>query len=552
MFVPPLPSMEPSLSREEIKAKFHALSSRQDVAALLGVSDQALRYNLYVSGVKESKYIRFNVRKKSGGVRPIIAPDGFIKIIQTRLHKVLQSVYEPKDVVQGFTMTKSIVSNADQHDQRRWVLNVDLADFFPSVNFGRVRGMLMASPYNLSATVATVLANICCVDNQLPQGAPTSPIIANMLCARLDAHLSRLSGAYRCSYTRYADDLTFSTNQALFPSELAERKLINGKLEWVPGNKLNRTIRKNGFQINLSKVRLQKYNQRQEVTGLITNERVNAPRKFVREIRAILHKIKIKGLADCQREYEAKYASRRQRHPKAAIPPLQLVVRGKIEFVGMVRGKDDELYYKFLKELDSLVPNFVRLPVRKDQLDWINDNVWIIETEENQGTGFLLSGVGLVTAEHVLRDAHDILAISSDRTVEHKAKIIARDNQHDLAILDIGLSKDLGFAMSKKQVLLGEPITLLGFPKNAPGDSVQMRFGHIAGLKKDPYIATKFIILSTSVIEGNSGGPVLNKELQVIGVALRGAPNEREAQQTSFHAAMPIATVDALFAHSQQ
>ncbi len=76
--------------------------------------------------------------------------------------------------------------------------------------------MLMASPYSRPPPVATVLANICCVDNQLPQGAPTSPIIANMLCARLDAHLSRLSGAYRCTYTRYADDLTFSTDQTLF------------------------------------------------------------------------------------------------------------------------------------------------------------------------------------------------------------------------------------------------------------------------------------------------------------------------------------------------
>ena len=540
--------MEPSLSREEIKAKFAALSSRHDVAALLGVSDQALRYNLYVGGVKESKYIRFNVRKKSGGVRPIIAPDGFIKIIQTRLHTVLQCVYEPKDVVQGFTLTKSIVSNADQHDQRRWVLNVDIADFFPSINFGRVRGMLMASPYNLSATVATVLANICCVDNQLPQGAPTSPIIANMLCARLDAHLSRLSGAYRCSYTRYADDLTFSTDQALFPGELAERKLIDGKLEWVPGHKLNRTIRKNGFQINLSKVRLQKYNQRQEVTGLITNERVNVPRQFVREIRAILHNIKIKGLADCQREYEDKYASRRQRHPKAAIPPVELVVKGKIEFVGMVRGKDDELYYKLLKELDSLIPNFVKVPVRKDQLNWFNENVWIIETDEDQGTGFLLSGIGLVTAAHVLRRTRNILAISGDRTVQKPAQILARDDQHDLAILDIGLPIEVGFAMNTAELRHGDPITLLGFPHNRHGDSVQIRFGHVAGFKRDLNSDEKFIVLSASVIEGNSGGPVLNKALQVIGVALRGAPNEREAQHTDFHAAMPIAVVEALVA----
>jgi RNA-directed DNA polymerase len=539
--------MEPSLSREEIRAKFAALHSRHDVAALLGVSDQALRYNLYVSGVKESKYIRFNVRKKSGGLRPIIAPDGFIKIIQTKLHTVLQCVYEPKDVVQGFTLTKSIVSNADHHDQRRWVLNVDIADFFPSINFGRVRGMLMASPYGVSAAVATVLANICCVDNQLPQGAPTSPIIANMLCARLDAHLSRLSGAYRCSYTRYADDLTFSTDQALFPRELAERKLIDDRLAWVPGPKLNRTIRKNGFQINLSKVRLQKYNQRQEVTGLITNERVNVPRKFVREIRAILHNIKIKGLADCQRDYEAKYASKRQRHPKAAIPPLKLVVQGKIEFVGMVRGKDDDLYYKFLKTLDDLVPDFVKLPIRKEQIDWINENVWIIETDERQGTAFLLSGFGLVTAAHVLRDPKNLLALSSDRTVQHPVKIIAKNEDYDVAILDIGLSKELGFTMATPSFKIGDPITLLGFPNNAPGDSVQLRIGHIAGVKRDPDTDSSYIILSTSVIEGNSGGPVLNRDMEVIGVALRGAANEREAQHKDFHAARPIGVISSFF-----
>ena len=406
----------------------------------------------------------------------------------------------------------------------------------------------MASPYNLSATVATVLANICCVDNQLPQGAPTSPIIANMLCARLDTHLSRLSGAYRCSYTRYADDLTFSTDQALFPSELAERKLIDGKLEWVPGHKLNRTIRRNGFQINLSKVRLQKYNQRQEVTGLITNERVNVPRKFVREIRAILHNMKIKGLADCQRKYEAQYASRRQRHPKAAIPPVELVLKGKIEFVGMVRGKDDELYYKFLKELDSLIPNFVKVPVRKDQLEWFNENVWIIETDEYQGTGFLLSGVGLVTAAHVLRNARNVLAISSDRIVQLSANILAKDEQYDLAVLDIGFPRERGFAMGTAELRHGEPITLLGFPHNGHGDSVQMRFGHVAGFKKDLNSDEKFIVLSASVIEGNSGGPVLDKALQVIGVALRGAPNEREAQHTDFHAAMPIGVVKSVLA----
>jgi S1-C subfamily serine protease len=225
-----------------------------------------------------------------------------------------------------------------------------------------------------------------------------------------------------------------------------------------------------------------------------------------------------------------------------------LVVKGKIEFVGMVRGKDDELYYKFLKELDSLIPNFVKVPVRKDQLDWFNENVWIIETDEDQGTGFLLSGIGLVTAAHVLRRTRNILAISGDRIIQRPAKILARDDQYDLAVLDIGLPKEVGFAMSTAELRHGDPITLLGFPHNRHGDSVQIRFGHVAGFKRDLNSDEKFIVLSASVIEGNSGGPVLNKALQVIGVALRGAPNEREAQHTDFHAAMPIGIVKSVLA----
>jgi RNA-directed DNA polymerase len=533
---------------EEIRDKFYAMTSRHDVAALLGVSDRALRYNLYASGVKESKYIRFNIRKKSGGVRPIIAPDGFLKTIQSRLHRILQCVYEPKESVHGFTLNKCIVTNADLHDQRRWVLNVDIADFFPSINFGRVRGMLMASPYNLPERVATVLANIACVDNQLPQGAPTSPILANMICARMDAHLGQLSRTYRCRYTRYADDLTFSTDQASFPPELVERKLIDGKLVWVPGYKLKRTIQKNGFQINPAKVRLQKFNQRQEVTGLITNRRVNVPRKFVREIRAILNNIRRKGLAECQRVYEAKYAHRWQRHPKATLPPLKFVVKGKIEYVGMVRGKEDHLYFKFLKELDGLIPNFVKVPLRKDELEAVFDHIWMIQTKRSQGTGFMLAGVGLITASHVLGpDGTEIRVTSSHGEVAAKADVLIRDTVRDIAVLDIGVPSDDGLRPSPLTPKALVPVMLLGFPNHNIGDTVHIRSGHISSFRQDPSSPERLILLNAPVIYGNSGGPVLDKSFRVMGVALRGAENEAEAQRTEFHAAMPISVVQSVF-----
>ncbi len=539
--------MQPSQPCDQTKTKFAALTNRQEVAALLGVSDQALRYNLYSTKAQASQYIRFGVRKKSGGVRPIIAPKGLLKTIQTRLHHILQCVYEPKQVVHGFTPDKSIVTNATQHEARKWVLNADLADFFPTINFGRVRGMFMAAPYKCPAAVATVLAQICCVDNQLPQGAPTSPIVANMVCARLDAHLSRLAGVYRCNYTRYADDLTFSTHQSFFPKELADRKMLDGKLLWASGIKLSRTIRKNGFHVNPSKVRLQKYSQRQEVTGVITNEKVNVAREFIREIRAILHNIKTKGLQECQREYETKYASRRQRYPKATIPPLKLVVRGKIEYVGMVRGKDDDIYYKFMKELDSLIADFVKVPIRKDELEKLSEHVWLVEAEDNQGTGFMLAGTGLITASHVLgAPGTEITVTSADGAVKQKANILIRDEVRDLAILDIGISNIYGLETSPLVPTPPLPIILLGFPNHNRGDSIHVREGHVSSFRQDPSSPERLIVLNATVIYGNSGGPVLDKNYRVIGVALRGAQNQAEAQRTEFHAAMPIAVVQSL------
>src|SRR5205814_3311637 len=119
-----------------------------------------------------------------------------------------------------FIPARSILTNAKPHLRQKFVLNVDLKDFFPTINFGRVRGVLIAKPYCLLPHIATYIARICCRDNALPQGAPTSPIISNMICSRLDRQLLRLARQYRCVYTRYADDLTFSTSMPRFPGAL--------------------------------------------------------------------------------------------------------------------------------------------------------------------------------------------------------------------------------------------------------------------------------------------------------------------------------------------
>lgn len=132
-----------------------------------------------------SKYRTFLIGKRSGGFRNINSPNESLKILQRKLNHILQLVYKPKPSVHGFTLERNIVTNSKPHTKKYFVFNIDLKEFFPTVNFGRVRGMFMAKPYLLPPKASTVLAQICCHDNQLPQGAPTSPIISNMICARL-------------------------------------------------------------------------------------------------------------------------------------------------------------------------------------------------------------------------------------------------------------------------------------------------------------------------------------------------------------------------------
>jgi RNA-directed DNA polymerase len=206
-----------SLSKtpEELKDAFYKFASRKDIAKLPEVTEKQLNFHLYVLP-PEKRYTAFEVPKKSGGNRQILAPVSPIKIIQRKLKQVLDAVYTPKPAAHGFVTSRSIVTNARVHKKRRYVLNLDLQDFFPSIHFGRVRGMFIKNRYNLNNEVSTVLAQICCHNSLLPQGAPTSPVISNMLCARLDAKLQQLAKKHQCTFTQYADNITFSTSDQSF------------------------------------------------------------------------------------------------------------------------------------------------------------------------------------------------------------------------------------------------------------------------------------------------------------------------------------------------
>jgi RNA-directed DNA polymerase len=214
--------------------------------------------------------------------------------------------------------------------------------------------MFMAYPFLLSEPVATLLAHITCHENELPQGAPTSPLISNVICRRLDSQLTQVARRERCYYTRYADDLVFSTDRRSFPSALAEHR---GSASPVLGQEIHDIIVSNGFAVNFHKLSLSPRSQRLRVAGLVVNERLNVPREYVRSLRNLLYIWKRYGEADAAASFsrhDLKY-----RPPGKDSPEFKLIVRGRVQYVGGIRGWDDPVYVRLAEQLRDLDPTFV-------------------------------------------------------------------------------------------------------------------------------------------------------------------------------------------------
>lgn len=263
------------------------------LAALLGYKPKSLSYILYKLP-DATKYTTFQIPKKNGGLRDICAPTDQLKLLQRRLANTLYACRDEIDreselgsLSHGFRRGHSIVTNARPHHKRRFVLNLDLKDFFPSFNFGRIRGFFIKSKtFELDEKVATLIAQIACHKNGLPQGSPCSPVISDLIAHLLDVRLAKMAKKERVTYSRYADDLTFSTNQKTFPPALAVQKEENAEL-WELGKELVSRITDAGFAVNPDKTRMQSCRSRQLVTSLTVNAKVNIRSEYYRRTRAM-------------------------------------------------------------------------------------------------------------------------------------------------------------------------------------------------------------------------------------------------------------------------
>ena len=444
---------------DQIRTAFEKMQSKEDLLHLLNevkpliYGEKAVPFELkqltwYANPKLGGKrYTEFKIKKKSGSQRSIHAPVKGLKALQKTLAFILQCVYEPHKAAMGFVRERSIVDNAKIHVGSNYVYNIDLKDFFPSIDQARVWKTLQLKPFNLNKVstaepqyikweefkkeylkteelvkfykgkgrmftntpygtlyvannfdlekdkyvlmggsslktkagkslegtlwlvnkipetsrldIANIIASLCCTEmeverknekgewekvkrNVLPQGAPTSPVITNIVCQKLDYLLSGVAKRFGLKYSRYADDITFSSMHNVYQPESEFLK------------ELHRIIAEQNFHIKESKTRLQKDGYRKEVTGLLVNEKANVQQRYIKQLRMWLYYWERYGYERASGFFLQQYIADKG-HVKNGKPDMANVISGKLDYLKMVKGAENELYVKLRGRLDNLI-----------------------------------------------------------------------------------------------------------------------------------------------------------------------------------------------------
>ncbi|WP_026999256.1 reverse transcriptase family protein [Eisenibacter elegans] len=317
-----------------------------DLAQQMGIPLPKLRFLAFERKIaKVCHYSYFQLPKKSGGLRRIAAPKPLLKQAQQWIMTHILYQIPNKDCVHGFVPERSILSNAQPHLGQEVVINLDLKDFFPSISYARVKGLFVKLGY--SEQLATILALLCThaetkavtVDGEqffvqegerrLVQGSPASPALSNLIAHKLDKRLEGLAAKYGFTYTRYADDLTFSAPKADEPA-------ISALLAYV-----KRVVREEGFALHPDKTHLMRKGAQHKVTGVVVNEKPSVDRKQLHKFRALLHQIDQTG-------WEGKQWGN--------TPNIVHSVQGYANFVAMVNPEKGQKFVAMVKALIAKHP----------------------------------------------------------------------------------------------------------------------------------------------------------------------------------------------------
>lgn len=361
-----------------------------------------LNYFIHPARNKKS-YKTFYIPKKSGGVREISAPRALLKSFLTYTNKLLQAFYDAPQYVTGFVPEKSVVDNAEFHIGKNFVFNTDLKDFFPSITKSRISATLKHPPFNFNDTIADAIAGLCCTETVidgkkhwvLPQGSPCSPVLTNIVCQNLDRQLQKLAKKYRLRYSRYADDITFSGNRNVFRKDGSFQR------------ELKTIIVGQNFTINEKKTRLQPKDMRQEVTGLVVSDRVNVSREYVRNIDNLLYIWEKYGEADAYAKFLMHYTPKQNLHKDK--PNMRAVLQGKLLYLKMVKGADNEVWKRLQQRFNKLTGNNAANETEAAKFKYV-----IADFEKKIGTPlrFEFDDRGILQCSFSLNEARTAVALS--------------------------------------------------------------------------------------------------------------------------------------------
>jgi retron-type reverse transcriptase len=260
-----------------LRAKFGYGKYLRDATARLAVPEHDLRRI-------QPSYREVFVPKKRGGERRLLIPDPPLKALQRRVLRRLLAKLRAHPAAHGFERGRSIVTNALPHGSQSVVIKIDLVDFFTATTAARIDAYFRRIGWNAEA--AAILTKICTTEGGLPQGAPTSPRLSNLVNFNMDSRIARFVARRKGQYTRYADDITIS-----FPKDYPRK--VRGTIQVV-----KRIVKRYGYRIHLrGKLQILRRHQQQRVTGLVVNRHAQLPRKIRRWLRAVEHRLKTKGEA---------------------------------------------------------------------------------------------------------------------------------------------------------------------------------------------------------------------------------------------------------------
>ena len=328
--------MEIDMKYQELEARLQLLS-RQISAIQMSTGPL---YRIKMLPLRHRRWKTFVEPK----MRLVLSPRPDLKAVQRQMHQLISHHFEPHPIVHAYVKGRGIVTNARQHVGKEWLFHVDLVNFFGSIKEELVIEGLWRVLRNLSQENMSVIAQLCCHEGFLPQGSPASPILSNLACFPLDRRLQEFGKSLGITVTRYSDDICFSSTNAILPDELA-KVWGRGAAQLIElGAPLRNLFEPYGFKINFKKLRFQDRTERQQVTGLVVNDRVNVPKEYYRTIRRNLRLWDERGIDVAARQFQRQHSANK----------FVKSLKGLIDYIGQVTGRSDIRYRDLLRAFEKL------------------------------------------------------------------------------------------------------------------------------------------------------------------------------------------------------